>query len=234
MQAGDDGAAISAPVAHPMRPPDPGLRRARPLAGGNRRWMTGPIWHGRGYARMRHALTWAPDRPGAGPSRYAALAGAITRTGGWVATLAVRLARVTLEAAEGRCRACRHHGDARAVPAVLEVVAGAQRSGGRRWRVRSGYGCFRAPDGGRLSPVRGPAWVRRHRVQRPAAAAAGPAAARRVGPAGARDVHRPASLRVLPYADRCRQHADQRGAAAGAAADGDPPVRADARPVGSR
>ena len=37
-----------------------------------------------------------------------------------MATLATRLAHVTLEAAEGRCRACRRHAGARSVPAVLD------------------------------------------------------------------------------------------------------------------
>ena len=213
-------------------PQSAGWPRGRPGCAGHGPWpgncrlMTGPIWHGRGYARMRHALTWAPDRPGAGPSRYAALAGAITRTGGWVATLAVRLARVTLEAARG--------GDA--VRAVIMVMSkgGSGSTGSRGWRsafwwpsLAGSFWLRLFPRAGRRTPFPGPPAARHgydvivysgqplpQLARLPHVASALPVPATFTGQL------RCASCRTPIDADARRSTRCRRGAAA----DGDPPV----------
>ena len=131
----------------------------------------------------------------------------------------------------GGCRAGCRHGVPWPVPAVLEVVAGSGACSlpwvaGLSWPRRR-----RAPDRGRFPWFRCPAWLRHRGVQPATAAAAGRAASRCVSNPGPRAVQRQLSLCVLPEADRCRQLPRHRSAAAAAAADGDAPFRAHARPV---
>src|SRR6201996_612181 len=164
------------------------------------------------------------------------VAGVLARLLGLVAGhlgLPRREGHAGVTAPEGRTHAGCRHGPARPVPPVLEVLAGAVRSGRGGGRVRAGRDRGREPDRGRLSPGHPPARLRRHPLQGEPAAAAEPAARRHLGDPGAGADQRRRSLRLLPHPDRPRELPDQRGATAAVAASGVAALRAHAAPVGS-